>query len=55
MCEERFTSAPPVGAGPFKVTVPVDVEPPKTILGEIETPVSVAGWIVREDVKVTPP
>jgi len=27
---ERATTAPPAGAGPFKVTVPVEEEPPGT-------------------------
>ena len=29
----RVTAIPPVGAGPFKVTVPVDETPPLTVLG----------------------
>lgn len=30
----RLTTAPPAGAGPFRVTVPVDVDPPMTDVGE---------------------
>jgi hypothetical protein len=29
----RVTTAPPVGAGPFIVTVPVDELPPVTVVG----------------------
>jgi hypothetical protein len=30
---ERFTTALPLGAGPLRVTVPVEEEPPVTLLG----------------------
>jgi hypothetical protein len=32
--EKSDTTAPPAGAGPFKVTVAVDVPPPTTLAGE---------------------
>lgn len=34
---ESATTAPPVGAGPVRVTVPVEVAPPVTELGELVT------------------
>src|SRR5206468_12436545 len=30
---ERLTTAPPLGAVPLRVTVPVDVDPPLTLVG----------------------
>jgi hypothetical protein len=41
----RFTTKPPVGAGPLKVTVPVTavVELPWTVLGPMAKVVNVAG------------
>ena len=30
---ERGTAAPPVGAGPLRVTVPVEDDPPVTLIG----------------------
>ena len=30
---DRFTTAPPLGAGPLKVTVPVEGDPPLTVVG----------------------
>jgi hypothetical protein len=41
------TVAPAEGAGPFSVTVPVDVPPPITVLGLRIKDVSVAGLMVR--------
>ena len=43
----RVTDAPPAGAGPFSVTVPVDVSPPRTDVGDTEIAETVAGVIVR--------
>lgn len=40
--ELSWTMAPPVGAGPLRVTVTRTVEPPVTEAGETDTPVSTA-------------
>jgi hypothetical protein len=37
-----MTTAPPVGAGPLSVTVPVEEVPPGTVAGLTLTPLSVA-------------
>ena len=47
------TSAPPAGAGPFSVTVPVDELPPRTDVGLNETELSVAAVTVKVAVLVT--
>jgi hypothetical protein len=44
---ERVATAPPDGAGPFKVTVPVEDDPPVTLVGFRETTESIGGLIVR--------
>jgi hypothetical protein len=44
---DRFTSVPPVAAGPSRVTVPVAFAPPTTADGEIETALTVAGLRMR--------
>ena len=49
------TSAPPAGAGPFSVTVPVDELPPKTNVGLNDTGPSVAAVTVKVAVLVTDP
>ena len=46
---ERVTTAPPAGAGPFKVTVPVDVPPPNTEAGFTPTDETVG-----KDTKLSP-
>ena len=46
--------APPDGAGPLRVTIPVDELPPITVLGFRLTEVSPAGFTVRAAVRVTP-
>ncbi len=51
----RVTSQPPVGPGPFKVTVPVAGEPPVTIEGLNETEDGDGGFTVNVAVLVTPP
>ena len=45
---------PPVGAGPVRVTVPVDGLPPVTVAGFSDTEDSVTGIIVNGAVVVTP-
>src|SRR3990172_9923934 len=44
---DSATSAPPAGAGPFKLTVPVEEVPPVTLAGLTETAESTGGLIVR--------
>ena len=52
---ESATTAPPLGAGPLSVTVPVDEFPPVTLEGLKVREVSTGGSIVSEAVCVTPP
>ena len=49
------TSAPPAGAGPFSVTVPVDELPPRTDVGRNVTELSVAAVKVKVAIFVTDP
>ncbi len=55
---ERFTVAPPVGAAPLRVTVPVEGDPPVRLLGlsvvEVRVGLDEEGITVREAVIVTP-
>jgi hypothetical protein len=51
---ERETTAPPDGAGPFRVTVPAEEEPPITEVGFSVTELSVAAVTVRVAVCVVP-
>jgi hypothetical protein len=48
------TTAPPVGAGPFSVTVPVDDVPPVTLAGVRPIEVGTGGRTVSAAVLVTP-
>jgi len=53
---ESATLAPPGGAGPFSVTVPVeDSRPPVTLLGLSLSEERVGGSTVTEAVRVRPP
>ncbi|HWD38581.1 MAG TPA: hypothetical protein VG944_07010 [Fimbriimonas sp.] len=49
----RLTTMPPVGAAELIVTVPVEVDPPTTDVGETVTPVTAGGVIVSVAVFVT--
>src|SRR5271166_2260157 len=51
---DRVTIAPPAGAEPFKVTVPVDVPPPKTDAGLTLTDASTAAVTVKLAFWATP-
>jgi hypothetical protein len=52
----RETDAPPLGAGPLSVTVPVEGDPPVTLVGfsVSEERVRAGGSTVREAVLVAP-
>jgi len=45
--DDSETTVPPVGAGPFRVIVPVDEAPPMTVVGDRATPVIPAGFTVK--------
>jgi len=44
--EVRVIVIPPLGAGPFKVTVPTEAFPPTTVDGFTDTVTSVGGFTV---------
>jgi len=52
---DSITGAPPPGAGPFSVTVPVEMLPPTTLEGLRERDDGVARFTVRFEDRVTPP
>jgi hypothetical protein len=49
------TDAPPVGAGPVSVTVPLELDPPVTVFGERLRELRAGGATVRLAVFVAPP
>jgi len=51
---DRVTDAPPAGAGPFSVTVPVEFPPPVTVVGFSASERRAAGFTVRVAGRVTP-
>jgi hypothetical protein len=56
LLSESVTTAPPAGAGPFRVTVPVAVcSRPSTLLGFTVSVVRTAGSTVSDVVRVAPP
>jgi hypothetical protein len=54
LLEVRETTAPPVGAGPLRVTVPVEGLPPTTEVGARPRESSPAAVTARFAVRVTP-
>jgi hypothetical protein len=52
--ELRDNGYPAVGAGPLSVTVPVDVPPPDTLVGDTERAQTLGGWTVSDCATVTP-
>ena len=53
---ESMTCAPPAGAGPLRVTVPMeDCKPPMTLVGFSVSEETVGGFTVSEAVRVVPP
>jgi len=51
---DRVTTAPPAGAGPFSLAVPVDELPPSTDVGLRLTELSTAAVTVRLAFRVVP-
>lgn len=51
---DRLTTAPLAGAGPFRVTVPVEEVPPITVLGLNVTVLTTGAVTVSEAVLVVP-
>jgi hypothetical protein len=54
LLSDRVTTAPPVGAGPFKVIVPVEGLPPTTLAGFMTKADTAGGLMVNPAVSVEP-
>ena len=52
---DSVTGAPPPGAGPFSVTVPVELLPPVTVVGLTLSELGMGGITVSEAVWLAPP
>jgi hypothetical protein len=52
---DSVTGAPPAGAGPFSVTVPVELLPPVTVVGLTLSELGMGGITVSEAVWLAPP
>ena len=55
LLDDRLTTIPPVPAALERVTVPVEVKPPRSSLGESESEIKVGGLIAKEAVRVVVP
>ena len=53
-CPARVTTIPSFGAGAFIVTLPVELLPPLTVVGDKVSDKTVGGLMVRVAVSVTP-
>ena len=53
--ETRLMANPPFGAGPERLTVPVALDPPCMLVGEMERPERVTGPTVSGALKLLPP
>ena len=51
---DSVTGAPPAGAGPFSVTVPVELLPPVTVVGFTPSEETTGGVTLSVLVRVTP-
>jgi hypothetical protein len=55
LLDERLITNPPVGAGPLSVRVPVELDPPTTVVGEIENAFNAGGLTTRVALTEIPP